>query len=102
MLYEMMVQRRQKDVRKKNKYKSITDQNYFFVPFAVETLGPWCDDAIDLVNSLGNRINLITGEPNSKLYLKQRISLAIQRGNAASVMGAFLPQFTMEEIFYIL
>ena len=86
---------------KRNKYKELESQNYLFIPFAVETLGPWCEDGISFIETLGNTLNLVSSEPKSKLYLKQRISLAIQRGNPASVMGCFTSQ-PMEEIFYIL
>jgi hypothetical protein len=34
---------------KKRKYKSLSD-NYFFVAFSVETLGPWSNDALSLLN----------------------------------------------------
>ena len=47
-------------------------------------------------------ITQATGEKNSTLYLKQRISLAIQRNNAARVMGTFDVSENMKEIFYIL
>jgi hypothetical protein len=59
-------------VLKKRKYKSLSD-NYFFVAFAVE-----------------------------KTYLKQRISIAIQRGNAASVIGTVPLSSTFKELFYLL
>ena len=80
----------------------VISQNYIFVPFAVETLGSWCSEAICFINSLGSTMNLVSGENKSKLYLKQRISLAIQRGNAACVMGTYNMQSSMNEIFYIL
>ncbi|XP_031330809.1 uncharacterized protein LOC116161558 [Photinus pyralis] len=54
---------------------------------AVETLGPWCREARNFVECLGKRIASITGEPRATSYLRQKISIAIQRGNAASVMG---------------
>ena len=38
----------------------------------------------------------------STSYLTQRISLAIQRGNAASILGAIPQTRGLEEIFYIL
>jgi len=72
------------------------------LPFACETLGPWCTEARNFVNQLGNMLNTCTGEPRSKLYLTQRISIAIQRTNAARVMGTFDSSAKLEEIFYIL
>ena len=86
---------------KLRKYNSIID-DYIFVPFACETLGPWCSEAIQFVQQLGNIMNQVTGEPRSKLYMKQRIGLAIQRTNAARVMGTFENSAKLDEIFYVL
>jgi hypothetical protein len=88
--------------RKKKKYNTIISRNHIFIPFAVETFGPWCNEARDFVQSVGKRLRSITGEPRSTNYLRQRISIAIQRGNAASVMGSLPPTGSMEEIFYLL
>lgn len=87
---------------KRNDYKKIIEDNYIFLPFACETLGPWCPEALDFVIKLGNLIKMATGEPRSKQYLRQRISLAIQRTNAARIMGTFENDERLEEIFYIL
>ena len=88
---------------KLNKYKKLLEQNYIILPFAVETLGPWCSEAIHFVDILGNLIKERTGEPKSKIYLKQRISIALQRSNAASVMGTFGDdQNELDEVFYSL
>ena len=40
---------------------------------------------------LGRRIKEETGEPLSLHYLHQRITVAIQRGNAAAVLGTSPP-----------
>lgn len=84
------------------KYKKVMENNYFFLPFACETLGPWCTEARNFINQLGKMIYACTGEPRSTLYLTQRISIAIQRTNAARVMGTFDSSAKLEEIFYIL
>lgn len=42
-----------------------------------------------------------TEEPRSKTFLKQRISMAIQKGNVAAVMGCFEPTAQLEEVFYL-
>jgi len=68
----------------------------------VETLGPWCSEARIFIDKLGKMIFNTTGEKNSKEYLKPRISLAIQRYNAACVMATFDTSEVMNEIFYIL
>lgn len=65
--------------------------NYVFCPFAVETLGTFGEEALNLTKDLGRRIRGLTGEPRSRLFLTQRISIAIQRGNAISVLATFPP-----------
>ncbi len=45
----------------------------------METLGPFGDEAMDLVKDVGRRLI------ESRAYLTQRISIAIQRGKAAIV-----------------
>lgn len=74
--------------RKRLKYASL-EPIYEFVPFAVETLGPWGSEAKQLVQNLGRRLRARGRDPRSGWYLAQQISLAIQRGNAASVLGTF-------------
>lgn len=88
--------------RKEVKYRSLIIQNYHFVPFAVETMGSWSADAIRFFDTLSRKIALKTNEPRSKSFLKQRVSMAIQRGNAAGVMGTFRACDNMDEIFYLL
>lgn len=85
-----------------NDYKNLIDDNYIFLPFACETLGPWCAEALQFVKQLGKMVNMATGEPKSELYFKQRISIELQRTNAASVMGTFDTSAKLDEIFYIL
>ncbi|KAI5635032.1 hypothetical protein NE865_12264 [Phthorimaea operculella] len=67
------------------------ERNYLFVPFAVETGGPWGREAKKFVRELGRRLRDRGCDPRSGAYLAQHISLAIQRGNAAGVMGTFEP-----------
>jgi len=59
-----------------------------FSPVAVETLGVWGPEAISLFGELGRRTAALTGEPRSAAFLHQRIDIALQRGNAASIMGS--------------
>jgi hypothetical protein len=68
---------------------------------AFETLGPWCKEAIDFNNVIGNRLIAESGDSKSKKFLFERISFAIQRGNAASIRGTF-PDFAIfSEIFVL-
>jgi hypothetical protein len=85
--------------RKHSKYSSIISSNYVFKGLAFETLGPWCKEAIDFINVIGNRLIAESGDSKSKKFLFERISLAIQRGNAASIRGTFPDSALLSEIF---
>ncbi|XP_037029306.1 uncharacterized protein LOC119069340 [Bradysia coprophila] len=88
---------------KLGKYKKLIEDNYIIIPFAIETLGPWCTEAIKFIDVLGKLLANVTNEKKSKLYLKQRISIALQRSNAACIMGTFDGDLKkLDEIYYIL
>jgi hypothetical protein len=82
-------------------YSSIISSNYVFKGLAFETLGPWCKEAIDFINVIGNRLIAESGDSKSKKFLFERISLAIQRGNAASIRGTFPDSAILSEIFVL-
>jgi hypothetical protein len=73
--------------------------NYIFKGLAFETLGPWCKETIDFINVIGDRLIAESGDSKSKKFLFERISLAIQRGNAASIRGTFPDSALLSEIF---
>ncbi len=72
------------------------------LPFGVETSGSWCEEAVKFTDELGKLIIASTGEIRWKEFFKKNISLAIQRGNTASVMGCFDTSIKLDKIFYIL
>ncbi|KPI99782.1 hypothetical protein RR46_04756 [Papilio xuthus] len=74
------------------KYRGLGSE-YHFVPFGVETLGPWGPSTLRLFKDISKKIIDITGDRRVGSYLGQRISLAVQRGNAASMFGT-LPKGT--------
>ncbi|XP_028156297.1 uncharacterized protein LOC114349906 [Ostrinia furnacalis] len=69
---------------KRRKYVGLSS-TYMFEPFGVETLGPWGPSAHRLYRELAKRLIDCTGDRRAGAFLGQRISLAIQRGNAASI-----------------
>jgi hypothetical protein len=87
--------------RKHSKYSSIISSNYVFKGLAFETLGPWCKEAIDFINVIGNGLIAESGDSKSKKFLFERISLAIQRRNAASIWGTFPDSALLSEIFVL-
>jgi hypothetical protein len=90
----------QAEKKKCRKYQGVASL-YNFVSFAVETLGSFGDEALDLVKDLGRRIYEKTGEIRSKSYLIQRISIAIQRGNSISVFSTIPTSSKLNEIYYL-
>ena len=86
--------------KKKRVYDSLLNR-YVFVPVAVVTLGVWNAEGLRLIKSIGQKIARVSGESRSTLYLIQRLSLAVQRGNVASVLGTLPPGRELDEIFYL-
>ena len=72
---------------KTQKYSSFSP-TYHFVPVAVETLGSWNMDGLQFIKDLGRRTTAITNDPRETAFLLQRLSVAVQRGNATSVKGS--------------
>ena len=64
------------------------DQCHIFTPVAIETAGPFGPETFMFLRQLGCRLKQVTGEPKSISYLQQHLSIAMQRGNAAAVMGS--------------
>ena len=71
---------------KLSKYEEI-QKDYHMVPIAVETFGAWGPIGLQFIKSLGQKIKILTGEKRSTFFLFQSISMSIQRGNAASILG---------------
>jgi len=66
---------------KLEKYANI-DARYLFEPTAVKTLGIINTSACHLLNNLGKRMTVNSGEARETGFLYQRISVLIQRYNA--------------------
>ena len=59
---------------------------YILEPVAIETLGGIGDSSWAFLRTLGQRIQEQTGEKRSFAWLRQRLSIAVQRGNAACIL----------------
>ena len=76
------------EVKKQTKYAELVSSgDFLFAPIAVETLGVWGPSALSLCSAIGGRITNLTGDLRALSFLKQRLGLAVQRGNAAAVVG---------------
>ena len=89
----------QAEEKKMQKYKHL-DSCYFFTPVAIETSGVFGPKTMEFLKGLGQRLRQVSGEANSFAYLTQRLSVAVQRGNAASVLGT-MKMGSQEEEFFV-
>jgi hypothetical protein len=64
-------------------------QAFDFIPFVIETSGFWGQQALSLVKDVDRHIAAVTHEPRSITFLRLRISVAVQRGNAFGILGTF-------------
>jgi hypothetical protein len=78
----------QAEARKRSKYAALSIA-HDFVPVAIETLGTWGEEGLAFINEVGRRIAAVTGDKRATSFLKQRLAMAVQRGNAAAVLGTF-------------
>ena len=76
--------------RKEERYSTIA-QRHIFIPVAVETTGVLGPAAAAFLSELGRRITDATGDRREVSWLRQRVSLAVIRGNAAAVLSTTRP-----------
>ena len=69
---------------KRVRYASLTDR-YIFEPVAVETSGVVGPSTVKFLSGLGKRLSVLTGNKKESTWLFQRISMAVVRGNSASI-----------------
>jgi hypothetical protein len=86
--------------KKKLKYASLTGR-FNFVPLAFETLGQWGDDAKAFLADLGRRISHQAQDHRAAVFFVQRVALAIQRGNSASILGSLPRSRGLTELFLL-
>lgn len=85
---------------KRRKYSAL-GSSYMFAAFGVETLGPWGPSARRLFKDLSARLIEASGDQRAGHYFAQRISIAIQRGNTASLLGTLPIDGDLGQIFYL-
>src|SRR5213083_771275 len=73
---------------KRLKYSElIRRDDIIFVPMAIESLGAWGPAAAEICKDIGSRLSLSSGDTRALPFLRQRLGLAVQRGNAAAISG---------------
>ena len=81
--------------RKRAKYTEII-QSHIFVPIANETLEPINMDGQRFLDSLGEPLSFVSGDPRETTILYQRLSLFIQIFNLVAFRGTLLPETVTE------
>ena len=81
--------------RKRAKYAEII-QSHQFVPKAIETLGPINMVGQRFLDSLGERLSSISGDPRETTFIYQRLPVLIQIFNAVAFRGSLLPETVTE------
>ena len=72
---------------RKNSHYSNIQSHYRFEPVSVETTGVYGNQTDKFIRELGRKISATSGDKRETGWLRQRISIAITRGNAASVLA---------------
>ena len=72
--------------RKRARYSSLADR-YLFQPVAIETTGAMGSSTRAFIDSLGKRISERSGDRRETSWLHERLSIAVVRGNSASIMA---------------
>ena len=74
------------EICKRKNYEALLPV-HVFTPIAVETSGVFGPETRCFLHKLASRMRSVTNEEKSHFYLTQQLSVAIQRGNAWSILG---------------
>ena len=80
----------QAERKKVNKYACF-GADYEVTPLAFESHGSLGPSTTLFLEELSRRISTTTGDPRAGVYFRQRLCLALQRGNANLILGT-MPQ----------
>ena len=72
--------------KKTTKYGELA-RTHYVAPLAVETSGAFGPGAREFFTELGRQLICVTGDLMSRCHMIQQILVALQRGNAAAVLG---------------
>ena len=70
---------------KLSKYRSLTDR-YHFEVVSIETADTYCERTMKKVRDIGHRLTEATGDQRETFRFMQRLSLTVQRSNAANIL----------------
>ena len=82
---------------KRAKYGTML-QEFIFVPFVIESTGVWGGEALNFVREIGRRIRSRDDNPRAADFIRQRIAVELQRGNARLIAGGLLQSDALGEL----
>ena len=71
------------------------------MPVAVETMGAWGHSSLKFVQEIGERMTLASGDNQATYKLLQNITMELQRGNIASIIGTLPSPKSFNQLFYL-
>ena len=83
------------------KYVCLTDKVYIFQPLAFEIQGGVGASASTFLKNLCKKLCVFNQKMRAGSFSRQRLSLAIQAGNAASVVGTVRNEDHLSELYYL-
>ena len=89
------------EARKNEKYRELIENGYVFQPVVLEVQGSLGESSEILITRLCKMLCRSHDDQQAGSFLKQRISMALQIGNAACVVGTVSDRDAFEEIYYI-
>lgn len=70
---------------KQIKYSNLKTKGFILVMLSVEIIRVWCEEGRECI---GLNLSVKTGNRKSRNDLTERISMVVQRGNAASIVAS--------------
>ena len=88
------------ELDKKAEYATLLGE-YSLAPFIIDTTGVWGEEALRLVKEIGRRIAARKGDSRAAAFIRQRISVEVQRGNSRMISGGTPPDFALRELGFL-
>ena len=89
------------EARKIENYRELRDNGYIFQPVALEVQGPLGESSEIFITRLCKVLCRSHEDQRAGSFLKQRVAMALQIGNAACVLGTVNDRDAFEEIFFL-
>ena len=68
-------------------------KNVYFFATLVETMGVYGESTGVIIRAIGRRLVEATGKPREANWFRQNLAIALQRGNAFSILSASRERF---------